>query len=671
MLSKKGLKHGLDRRLQDHAAVTIKAGEILKNSIRINELSPKSKEAVASYVLFGAAKNSKDEPILVEFVVNSFDNSVETVNVLKSLNAKREPAVRNAPKLTENPLLVTDSTISIADILEIARRNFPDVLPESVLRHFGIEARPEGELGESALYSRELPVIDRMRKQVAGRLTKAQADRVIYDAMDHGDAGDDNVISLCRIPEVIGRIAQTDGALYVYRNHLYENMVSEEQAVEEGRYNPNGHYHKLGEVTMRQALMALENPSIVIADRMRDGNPSMTIVLPVFDHNDWPIHAVVSFYEKTPINGKYEKRPHIAVTFYGHDYKTQGGRKSIVDVVRDAIEDGKILYLDKKARADLPVIAKRAPLGNVTRPALEDNVAQFQKEVKRFKQANKIDYSRELPVIDRMREEYRALLEQYGEISKGENPYREAHVPKKTAKDLYVSETIRTVLEAKATPDAAVPKLEELIEDGVFSYERYTDKAAMEEAEAEIKDKGYSQALADWMLDMQKGVVSKSNTAIGWALYNEAANAKDLKTAMSILTNMVEHQRNAAQAVQASRILKKMSPDAQLYGIQRSVSNLQKELKERYGKRAPDLIIDETLARQFLEAGTDKAREDAMNAIYKDIGKQVPSRFIDKWNAWRYLSMLGNLRTHVRNVAGNAFFAPVVATKNMAATAEK
>ena len=165
VLSKKGLKHGLDRRLQDHAAVTIKAGEILKNSIRINELSPKIKEAATSYVLFGAAKNSKDEPILVEFVVNSFDNSVETVNVLKSLNAKREPAVRNAPKLTENPLLVTDSTISIADILEIARRNFPDVLPESVLRHFGIEARPEGELGESALYSRELPLIDRMREE--------------------------------------------------------------------------------------------------------------------------------------------------------------------------------------------------------------------------------------------------------------------------------------------------------------------------------------------------------------------------------------------------------------------------------------------------------------------------------------------------------------------------
>ena len=31
--------------------------------------------------------------------------------------------------------------------------NFPDILPESVLRHYGFDRRPEGKLGESALYS--------------------------------------------------------------------------------------------------------------------------------------------------------------------------------------------------------------------------------------------------------------------------------------------------------------------------------------------------------------------------------------------------------------------------------------------------------------------------------------------------------------------------------------
>ena len=54
-----------------------------------------------------------------------------------------------------------------------------------------------------------------------------------------------------------------------------------------------------------------------------------------------------------------------------------------------------------------------------------------------------------------------------------------------------------------------------------------------------------------------------------------------------------------------------------------------------------------------------------MKEIYRDIGRQMPSRFIDKWNAWRYLSMLGNPRTHVRNIVGNVGFVPAVTVKNV------
>ena len=48
---------------------------------------------------------------------------------------------------------VTDSNIKIADLLELVNEYFPDVLPESVLRHFGHTERPEGKVGESALFS--------------------------------------------------------------------------------------------------------------------------------------------------------------------------------------------------------------------------------------------------------------------------------------------------------------------------------------------------------------------------------------------------------------------------------------------------------------------------------------------------------------------------------------
>lgn len=266
-------------------------------------------------------------------------------------------------------------------------------------------------------------------------------------------------------------------------------------------------------------------------------------------------------------------------------------------------------------------------------------------------------------------EAYRGQIEEYGAIKPGERPARQVQTPRRTAEDKKVSQTVRTVLEAGATPDEVVPTIQELTARGAFSYEVFGDKAAIAQAEGTIRSKGYATALSDWTERISKGEVSKKNTALGWALYNQAANAGDLKTAMTVLTKMIGHQRNAAQAVQATRILKQMSPEGQLYGVQRSVENLREELEGRYGDKAPDLQINEGLARELLEARDQKAREEALKNLYRDIGRQMPSRFVDKWNAWRYLAMLGNPRTHVRNIVGNAGFMPVVAAKDLTATA--
>lgn len=263
-----------------------------------------------------------------------------------------------------------------------------------------------------------------------------------------------------------------------------------------------------------------------------------------------------------------------------------------------------------------------------------------------------------------------AFRKEYGTIPKGETPSREILLPRKTAADKKVSQTVRTILEAGATPEGMVPTVEDMVAKGDFSYEAYSDKKAISDAESQIKKVGWAQALTDWTKAVKSGEVSKANTAMGWALYNNAANSGDTKTALTVLNQMVEHQRSAAQALQATRILKSMSPETQLYGAQRSVENLQEELNKRYGdKKGPELKIDEDLAKRFMKAKDQESRDELLKEIYRDIGRQMPSRFIDRWNAWRYLAMLGNTRTHVRNIVGNAGFVPVVAAKNLTATA--
>ncbi len=152
VLSTKGLLHGLDRRVGELAPVTVSAGEILKNSILINELTPAKENANASYILIGAAQDTENNTYIVRSVINRHSNELSSMDVLYALNAKKSTAALNAP-LVSTPNYRT--TISIAELLQIVNDNFPDILPENVLRHFGYTSRPEGMLGESALFSEE------------------------------------------------------------------------------------------------------------------------------------------------------------------------------------------------------------------------------------------------------------------------------------------------------------------------------------------------------------------------------------------------------------------------------------------------------------------------------------------------------------------------------------
>lgn len=80
-----------------------------------------------------------------------FTNEITSIDVLYSVNAKKEPAGSSkSPKVST---LSTGSKISISDLLDFVNKYYPDILPEDVLKHYGYDSRPEGKLGESALFS--------------------------------------------------------------------------------------------------------------------------------------------------------------------------------------------------------------------------------------------------------------------------------------------------------------------------------------------------------------------------------------------------------------------------------------------------------------------------------------------------------------------------------------
>lgn len=157
IIGKDGVGHSLRRVREGNAfenyIVAANAGPIIKNSILVNELTPKKDNATGSYVLIGIARDQRGTGYIVESIVNKFSNELESMDVLYSMNAKKELAALNAPGATLKTLPVTSSDTSIPSVLRLVNDHFPDVLPEEVLKHYGYTERPAGKIGESALYS--------------------------------------------------------------------------------------------------------------------------------------------------------------------------------------------------------------------------------------------------------------------------------------------------------------------------------------------------------------------------------------------------------------------------------------------------------------------------------------------------------------------------------------
>lgn len=250
---------------------------------------------------------------------------------------------------------------------------------------------------------------------------------------------------------------------------------------------------------------------------------------------------------------------------------------------------------------------------------------------------------------------FSAALNRYGEMPERGTGAREMSIPRAMNDSTVVPQTVQTFANAGATPESTYTEITRLLEEGGFDHAVITDQASLARAEETITRDGFNRALADWTATVRSGRVSKDTTTLGLTLYNNAINAGDVQTGIQILVDIVDNARDAAQATQAVGILNKLTPEGRLYGIQRSIARLQADIQRRFGDKAPNIKIDEALASEYLNAPDEDARLEALDNIYKDVARQVPSDWYDKFNAWRYFAMLANPRTHVRNFAGNAF----------------
>ncbi|MBR5782917.1 MAG: hypothetical protein IKY33_01680 [Clostridia bacterium] len=272
-----------------------------------------------------------------------------------------------------------------------------------------------------------------------------------------------------------------------------------------------------------------------------------------------------------------------------------------------------------------------------------------------------------------------AQARESGRLPQGERARRDIAVPRKV-NGKKTMRWARTFFESGVgEPDMVDPIAEELLNEGL-AYKVIGNNKAIDVAEKIVELKGYEGAINAFAADVDAGKLSKEVVALGQVLLKVAAEKKDAHNFKKLVVMLSEIETIAGQTVQAASMLKRMDGETKLFAVKRLVDKLNKELAEgKYGKKGAGMKItiedgdgsenvirvDPDLIARLLEAGEDTAVADAVVVeIQKDIGRQMPHSFNDTWNAWRYLSMLCNPTTHIRNFIGNALFMPVVRMKN-------
>lgn len=280
-------------------------------------------------------------------------------------------------------------------------------------------------------------------------------------------------------------------------------------------------------------------------------------------------------------------------------------------------------------------------------------------------------------------------VDRYGAHPEGSvhSDTRSVEIPTQLDDDTHVSRAARTFAEAQSVDNSFVSRVvEPAIANGEFNItpdgnERQL-RAGREWVDQHTGTQPITDAVQDWRRAVAQGERGMNRTALqaaGFTLLTRLANGTRTemspetrqqydRAAVEVMTTLQGAVSESARLLQMQHLLQRMSPEMQVYSARTAISQLEAALGER-GIRNADgrLHVNDQLLENFrsaLESNDEQRISEARAALYRDIASQTRATIQDKLNAWRYLCMLGNPRTIIRNLIGNVVFGPMVTVSN-------
>lgn len=256
-------------------------------------------------------------------------------------------------------------------------------------------------------------------------------------------------------------------------------------------------------------------------------------------------------------------------------------------------------------------------------------------------------------------------IAKYGALPKGEqlvdelgNPItKEVEVPKGTAYG-DTQQYARTLLESPIVDDTLAKDIQDSIVEGYFSKVSKSNEVAVSNANKMIED-DFDKAFDYFKSIRTSGKIPTSeDIALGTRFVQEFQKRGDYNNALEVSSDLATMLSETGRTLQAAQIAKRLSPEGRL----RIVAKIQDRVKKQTGI---DIKLKDTTLKKISDAKTEKDITRSLHDASVEIYDQVPATWMDKLNAWRYMAMLTNPKTHVRNIIGNAMFIPVRQMKNI------
>lgn len=199
-----------------------------------------------------------------------------------------------------------------------------------------------------------------------------------------------------------------------------------------------------------------------------------------------------------------------------------------------------------------------------------------------------------------------------------------------------------------------------------ITYEPISNKKTMKNADAKLSVMSYDEAVAH-IKDVTANKTAKLED-IGMAerLIQEAIKRGDKTTASELIMDTAMLGTDLGQKVQALSIIKKMTPEGQLKMLQKVV----KRGKLKDGEVYKNVEITQEMTDKILDVYNEDGTFDAdelntkVEEVKQEIAEQLKPTIGDKISEWRYISMLGNPKTHIRNIISNVAMTGTIKYKN-------